>query len=353
MISLAAPPDTELPVPFDPLRADQHSEEELDRQAFGIICLDGAGKILRYNLAEARFARLDRASVLGKRFFGVVAPCTQTPEFEGRFNDFAKAGNTAPTLRFEYVFDFKFGAQQVEIELARGKPGRFYLMVNRRKFMPVRAEPFRPAPTQAEIAPGEAQRGVQRDQAQQRNVIVAPPFFAAMRATWDRVAPQGWPLFCSEWGLKWGRLAVVDLETESLERLDRSLRELPMKTVITMISGYLGRQGWGQVTADFTAARQGAFVITLQRNALAEAVGFSEIPRCHLFAGFFRALFSHLSEKLLEVREVGCVSQGHTRCSFVVANLSRREALEQAAAQGDGDVAKVLVHLAEARDARA
>lgn len=349
MIALTTPPEAALVVPFDPLRADQRSDDELDQLPFGVICLDAAGRILRYNLAEARFARLDRATVLGKTFFGQVAPCTARPEFEGRFQQFVKPGNTAPTDRWPYVFDFKFGAQQVEVEVARGsKPGRFYLLINRRQFLPVRAEPFRPAPSQAELAPGEDKAGVARDSREQRSVQISPSFFASMRSTWDKVAPQGWPLFCGEWGHRWGRTAVVDLETEALE-LDRTLREMPMKGVIAMTSEYLARQGWGQLGADFTSAKQGAFVLTLQRSALAEAIGFSEVPRCHLFSGFFRALFNHLANKLLVVREVSCSSQGHPRCTFVVASAERRVALDTALAAGDGEVAKVLQRFAEAR----
>ena len=350
MIALNSPPEAALDAPFDPLRADQRSDEELDQLPFGVICLDAAGKILRYNLAEARFARLDRATVLGKTFFGQVAPCTATLQFQGRFQQFVKPGNTAPTDSFSYVFDFKFGAQEVQIELARGGlPNRYYLLVNRKKFLAVRAQPFRPAPSQAELAPGEEKSGVARDANEQRSVQISPSFFASMRATWDKVAPQGWPLFCGEWGQRWGRNAVVDLETEALEKLDRTLRELPMKTVIAMAAEYLSRQGWGQLAADFTSAKQGAFVLTLQRSALAEAVGFSETPRCHLFAGFFRAVFCHLANKLLVVREVSCASQGHSRCSFVVASVERRAALDAALAAGEGDVGKVLLRFAEAR----
>ncbi len=326
MIAITSEPEAaSAPTPFDPLRADQHSDDDLDQLPFGVICLDAAGKVLRYNLAEARFARLDRATVLGKSFFGRVAPCTSRPEFEGRFQNFVKPGNTAPTDRWPFVFDFKFGAQQVEIELARGsRPSRFYLLVNRRKFLPIRGEPFRPAPSQEDLAPGESKLGVARDAGQQRTVQISPAFFASMRATWDKVAPKGWPLFCGEWGHRWGRNAVVDLETEALEKLERTLRELSMKTVITMVAEYLSRQGWGQLSADFSRAKQGSFVLTLQRSALAESVGFSETPRCHLFSGFFRAVFCHLANKLLAVREMSCISQGHERCTFVVTSVERR-----------------------------
>jgi photoactive yellow protein len=350
MIALNPPPEAALDEPFDPFRADQRSDDELDQLPFGVICLDAAGKIVRYNLAEARLARLDRATVLGKTFFGQVAPCTARPEFQGRFLQFVKPGNTAPTDRWPYVFDFKFGAQQVDVELARGGlPNRFYLLINRQKFLPVRETPFRPAPSQAELAPGEAQSGVARDANEQRSVQVSPAFFASMRATWDKVAPQGWPLFCGEWGHRWGRNAVVDLETEALQKLDRTLRELPMKTVIVMVADYLARQGWGQLAADFSSAKQGAFVLTLSRSALAESVGFSEVPRCQLFGGFFRALFCHLANKLLLVREVSCAAQGHPRCSFVIASVDRRAALASALEAGDGDMARVLQKFAEAR----
>ena len=350
MIALTTPPEAALDAPFDPLRADERSDDELDQLPFGLICLDAAGRIIRYNLAEARFARLDRATVLGKTFFGQVAPCTARPEFQGRFQQFVKPGNTAPTDRWKYIFDFKFGAQEVDIELVRGgMVNRYYLLVNRQKFLPVREKPFRPAPSQADLAPGEAESGVARDSAEQRSVQVSPAFFASMRATWDKVAPQGWPLFCVEWGQRWGRNAVVDLETEALESLERTLRELPMKTVIGRLAEYLSRQGWGQLEADFSSAKQGVFVLTLNRSALAEAVGFSETPRCHLFSGFLRAVFCHLANKLLVVREVSCAAQGHARCSFVVASVERRAALEAALAAGEGEVSKVLQRFAEAR----
>ena len=350
MISIAPSAEQGLAAPFDPVKADESTDEELDQLPFGVIALDSQGKILRYNLAEARFARLDRQQVLARNFFHEVAPCTQKPEFEGRFRKFVQPGNRAPTERFEYLFDFKFGAQMVEVELVRAPSTRIYLLINRRQFLPVRVDAFRPAPLQNELAPGEAQRGVARDQSQQRTVQISPSFFSSMRRTWDKVAPKGWPLFCGEWGDRWGRVAVVDLETEALEKLDRTLRELPMKTVIELVAAYLARQGWGQLTADFGAARQGAFVLTLERSALAESVGFSEDPRCHLFSGFFRAVFCHLANKLLVVREVSCAAQGHPSCAFVVAGASRKAALEAALLEADGKTPDVLRLLAEARN---
>ena len=71
--------------------------------------------------------------------------------------------------------------------------------------------------------------------------------------------------------------------------------------------------------------------------------------RKEMFTVFFRALFSHLANKLLVVREACCVAQGHPRCSFVVASLTRKVELESALAKADGDVPKALQLLAEVR----
>lgn len=333
---------------FDALRADEATDEELDRLDYGVIKLDEAGVILRYNLAEARLARLDRANVLGKRFYGQIAPCTATPEFQGRVETFLRDPRGAPAGRFDYLFDFRFGAQQVEVEMVRAaQPGRVYLLVNRRRFLPVRADARAPAIRQEELAPGELELGVLRDASQRRELRLPPQFFSALRHTWDRVAPKGQALFSNEWGTKWGRLAVVDLEVESLEATGKSLRELPMREAVKRLEGLLRRQGWGQLDADFTFARRGAFAVTLARGALGESLGASELPRCHLLEGFFRAFFAHLAERLLLVREVACVTQGAPLDAFVVTGLSRKADLERAVTLANGSASQVLRLLAE------
>lgn len=339
------PQEPSLPVvPVPPMALDALSDEALDALPYGVICLDPDGRILRYNLAESRLARLDRNQVLGRAFFGQVAPCTATPEFQGRFASFHAPGASAPSLQFEYVFDFKFGAQVVDVELFRSaSPGRTYVVINRRKFLPQRPVPARTlAPRQADLAPDEVRLGVLRDAGERRRVRVSPLLFASLRASWERVAPKGWGLFSDEWGFQFGRLAVVDLETIVLEKSDRTMRELPMKQVIELVSDYLASEGWGRLTVDFSPAGDGAIVLKLERGAIAEAVGISELPRCHLLAGFFRAIFCHLANKLIVVRECACRSQGFDACSFVVVSQERRAALEEAIEAAEGDVPRVL-----------
>ena len=332
---LTDPPPFALDAGVDLAALDRHDDAQLDDLPFGVICLDPAGTIVRYNLAEARLARLDRSKVIGRRFFGEVAPCTATPEFQGRFQAFLR--DTAPRVRFPYVFDFKFGAQEVEVELVRvPDPRRIYVCIDRRKFRPPRPA-FAPvaAPRQAELVPGEEALGIRRDDGEQRVVVLPVAALRALRLTWDKVAPQGWSLFASEWGLRWGRLAALDIDTELLETKDARLPDLPIDEAIGIIHDYLEQDGWGQVRIDVTspaAVARGAALITLERSALAEGAGASELPRCQLLGGVVRALLAHAAGRSLAVREVRCAAQGHPRCELIAVAHTRREALDRALA---------------------
>lgn len=351
MFSLPNLPEPELPPPFDPLEVDRKTDAELDALPFGVICLDAASTVLRYNLAEARLARLDRAEVLGRHFFLEVAPCTNVPAFEGRVRAFLGAPEAGRAEGFSFLFDFQFGAQEVDIELVRAGAARVYLLVNRRRFLPPRPdlpEGFA-APLQRELAPHEAEFGVRRDEGEGRVVEVRANFFGSLRSTWSRIAPRGWHLFSREWGLQWGRLAVVDLEVEALEELGKSLRELPVRAVAERFGAYMQRQGWGLFTVDFSPSARGAFVVHVERSALAESIGRSDGPRCYLLAGMLCALFNHLAQKLLAVEEVCCRAQGAERCSFVVVGRPRRAALHDALTRAAGDLGGVLRLLNEDR----
>ena len=52
---------------------------------FGVVKMDLTGKILEYNMAEAKLTGTDPAWALGKNFFFQVATCTNTPAFYGKF----------------------------------------------------------------------------------------------------------------------------------------------------------------------------------------------------------------------------------------------------------------------------
>ncbi|GAC1302659.1 MAG: hypothetical protein NVSMB19_12110 [Vulcanimicrobiaceae bacterium] len=106
------------------------SNDELDRYPTGLITLDRTGIILRYNRAESALSRLQPHDVIGRQFFGDVAPCTAVKDFQGRFETFA-AGATSAVERFDWVFMFRWGRQDVTVTLLRReKRPEIHVIVN-------------------------------------------------------------------------------------------------------------------------------------------------------------------------------------------------------------------------------
>lgn len=83
---------------------DQLSTAELDGLPYGIIQLDTAGRILKYNATESALASLPQAEAIGKQFFTEVAPCTRVQEFYGRFTN----GVIQESLDVSFPFHFAF-----------------------------------------------------------------------------------------------------------------------------------------------------------------------------------------------------------------------------------------------------
>lgn len=269
---------------------------------------------------------------MNQSFFEKVAPCTATPEFLGRFRRFLEPGNQESVVRFSYVFDFRFGAQQVDVEIVRTpSPDVVYLCVDRRKIMPPRSQQkLPPGIEQRELAPNEDKSGVLRDDEQRRFVRASSALIEALVLAGERVAPEVWPHVAEEWGFTYGRRAAVELEAEALESFDRLLRDLPIVTVFEVVARALRRDGWGSASVDFAHSKSGLFVVTLQRNAMAEATARRGRGGCAFFTGFFRAILTHLSERRLVVRELRCASKGASACELVVVAESRKDRLDDA-----------------------
>ena len=321
---------------FEPERLDALADEDLDALPFGVIALDLEGRIVRYNVAEARFARLDRAQVLGRSFFEEVARCTRTPEFQGRFETLRNA-TEATNVRFEYVFAFRFGAQKVDVDMgslsARPAPAtspRVYVSINRRKFMARQKDvsPSIEAPLIGELEPNAAEAGVVRDEQGRRRVEVDLTMLSALVGTVARREKLGAAAMLRDWGSAWGRLVVTDLETEALECFGKSLRELPMLSAMELVAGHFHRQRLGRLSFDYEQAARGAFALRIERGAFAELDAGSG---CAALEGLFGAVFSHLASRAIVVRESSCrAPTGGGDCILVAVAASRMAAVERA-----------------------
>lgn len=106
------------------------SSSQVDDMAFGAIKLDKDGKILSYNKAEGDITGRDPNAVIGKNFFTEVAPCTNQPQFYGKFKE-GVAKEELNTL-FEYVFDYNMTPTKVKVHMMKSLLGDgYYIFVKR------------------------------------------------------------------------------------------------------------------------------------------------------------------------------------------------------------------------------
>jgi len=104
------------------------SPEDWNEVAFGVIELDLAMMVRTYNSAESSLARRDPAKTIGHHFFEAVAPCTDGPGFRGRIEKLHHGDDT----RFDFVFAFPWGVQQVRVRALRLRES-VWLMVTKRQ----------------------------------------------------------------------------------------------------------------------------------------------------------------------------------------------------------------------------
>jgi photoactive yellow protein len=89
--------------------------EQLDELPFGAIRLDNEGKILSYNMGEARLTGRVPQKVIGKNFFTEVAPCTNVQGFAGKFREGVARQDMHEI--FPYRFDFEMAPRDVTVTL--------------------------------------------------------------------------------------------------------------------------------------------------------------------------------------------------------------------------------------------
>jgi photoactive yellow protein len=116
--------------------ADTMSSDELDRLPYGMIQLDAAGRIMKYNAVESRLAQLSQSATIGKKFFSEVAPCTKVQQFYGQFKEGVLRESLDST--FSFHFAFKQHPRDVTVRLFYSKRTRsVWVMVSDREGNPI------------------------------------------------------------------------------------------------------------------------------------------------------------------------------------------------------------------------
>ncbi len=332
---------------LDPTRIEDLSDAELDELPFGVICLHRDGTILRYNLAESRLARLDRALVLGKPFFQKIAPCTAVPEFQGRFEAFLQAPRETLLQRFQFLFDFKFGAQLVTIEMVRSRLGdRAYLLVNRNQLLPPRPEASAPAPS-VRAWEGSQPGGVLRNLRDERFLRLGAASLQGLFSAATRVRADA-PALLDGWGFEVGRIAALDLETLALEQHNIPLHALRLGDTLALVAHHFQDLGLGDLRFDLDPApTAGALLVHVDRGIFPGALRCPPEQRHGFHEGYLRAIFSHLASRKLTVAHLPLPGQDPVQtCAYLVLDPSRRPVLDAILASSPASLREILDQLA-------
>ena len=112
---------------IDPARLESADDAFLDALPFGVIGLNAAGITEIYNAAEARYAGMKRATVLGQPFFLVAGVCMNNFLVAQRFED-----EDELDVVLDYVLTFRMRPTPVKLRLLK-QPGlrRRFVLVQR------------------------------------------------------------------------------------------------------------------------------------------------------------------------------------------------------------------------------
>ncbi|MCA9716766.1 MAG: PAS domain-containing protein [Myxococcales bacterium] len=100
---------------------------EFDALPYGVIKLDGRGRVTLFNAVEQRLAKRAANATIGKDFFRDVAPCADVQAFRGRLDALRDAGQNTET--FDFVFTFPWGTREVRIRLWIATDGASWIFV--------------------------------------------------------------------------------------------------------------------------------------------------------------------------------------------------------------------------------
>jgi photoactive yellow protein len=110
---------------------DRSTDEDIDALDFGVIGIDTAGLVQRYNRFESQAAGLTPQRVLGQLMFIAVAPCMNNFMVAQRFEDALANGSTLDAT-LDYVLTLRMRPVKVKLRLLAAPGAAFrYVLVRR------------------------------------------------------------------------------------------------------------------------------------------------------------------------------------------------------------------------------
>ena len=96
----------------------------------------------------------------------------------------------------------------------------------------------------------------------------------------------------------------------------------------------LRETGWGAATLDFSHLARGVVVAEVRQSIVASALGRTDRPVCHCYAGLFSGGLSFFERAERHATEMQCRAMGHPSCKFIIGPGADVDAAEMARKQG-------------------
>ncbi len=127
-LQAASAPSPATPVTPPYLQIPSLSRRELDALPIGVVELDADGRVRFYNASEAQFSGMAPAQVVGRHFFGDVAPCTSNSIVHGRFAAGVLRGDLND--RIHYTFTYRMRPTLVTLHMFfDAATGTYWLLI--------------------------------------------------------------------------------------------------------------------------------------------------------------------------------------------------------------------------------
>lgn len=110
-------------------RVERLSPAELDRLPFGVIRLDGDGKVCFFSKTEAEQSGYGDRRAIGRHFFTQMAPCLATHERLEQLEQARRDGTLDVT--FEQIGDFDDAERELRVRIASAAGGGLWLFLER------------------------------------------------------------------------------------------------------------------------------------------------------------------------------------------------------------------------------
>ena len=115
---------------------DEMSATDFDSLPLGVIKLNSAAKIIRYNATEGKITGRDAGAVIGKNFFLDLAACGVGPHFHGRFKSAVLKSAYDETFPYVFYHEMPETAMLVRMALAKHSGGERHMWLFVRRLMP-------------------------------------------------------------------------------------------------------------------------------------------------------------------------------------------------------------------------